>query len=258
MEITLTKLIPLLIYPLGLVFLSLLIALLWLWRRRETGGVILVALSLLVILISSNGYTASWLYRSLESRYPPVPIEDVHTADAIVVLGGGLGAPLPPRLHADLNGASDRYLHGTRLYKAGKAPVLILSGGHVFDQEGVKGESNHAAELLMEWGVPESAIVIEDKSRNTLQNAQFTREILVNEGWENVILVTSAAHMPRSVDAFNRAGVEVFPAATDYVVVEAYRPEILSWIPNVDAMRGTTLALKEYIGALWYKLRTDK
>lgn len=252
MEIILSKLIPLFVYPLGLILIILLVTLVWLLRRRQTGGAILVATAVVLSLVAGNASIATWLYRNLESQYPPIRIENVPNADVIVVLGGGLGIPLPPRIYADLNSASDRLLHAARLYRAGKAQHVILSGGNVFPEKGLEAESFYAARLLMEWGVPENAIVTESKSKNTLQNAAFTQSILANRGWESVLLITSAAHMPRAVAAFDRAGVPVFPVAVDYVAVDLDRPELLNWVPDVDAMHTTTLALKEYLGRLWY------
>ncbi len=255
MQVLLSKLIPMFIYPLGLVSIILLVTLLWLLRRRQTGPALLVSAASIIILVAGNGAVAAWVYRGLESQYPPVAVEDLPSADVIVVLGGGLGIPLPPRIYADLNSASDRLLHASRLYRAGRARHVIVSGGNVFPQEGLAGESVYAAQLLTEWGVPEQAIIIEKESRNTVENAALTKRILKQRSWDSVLLVTSAAHMPRAVQAFERAGVPVFPAAIDYVAVNADRPEILDWVPNVGSMYIITLALKEYLGRLWYQVR---
>ena len=255
MEIILSKLIPLFVYPLGLILIILLITLVWLIRQRQKGGAILVAMAVILILVTGNSSVASWLYGNLESQYSPTKVEDTPDADVIVVLGAGLGLPFPPRIYADLHGSADRLLHASRLYRAGKAPHVIVSGGNLFTQEGFEGESFYAAQLLMEWGVPENAIVIEAESKNTLQNAEFTQTILAERKWEEVLLVTSAAHMPRAVEAFDRVGVAVHPIPVDFIDVEEYQPELLNWIPQVDALGTTTLALKEYLGRLWYRVR---
>ncbi|HSH41759.1 MAG TPA: ElyC/SanA/YdcF family protein, partial [Arenicellales bacterium] len=74
-------------------------------------------------------------------------------------------------------------------------------------------------------------------------------------GWRRVLLVTSATHMRRAVLAFRHAGVEVTPVPTDFIAVDANAPEALSWIPSVEALMGTTHALREYLGRLWYRVR---
>jgi uncharacterized SAM-binding protein YcdF (DUF218 family) len=255
MEIFLSKFIPLFIYPVGLMSCVLLAAALLLIGGRARAARSLVIAAVAIIFAAGNSWTAHTLIRSLEGGYPAEPVEAIPEADVIVVLGGGLGLPHPPRLYPRLSSGSDRLLHALRLYRAGKAPHILLTGGNVFPQPGLESESWYARELLGLWGVPESAVTIETDSRNTIQNAQYSSRILAERGWKNAILVTSATHMHRSVLAFRSAGIEVVPAPTDFIAVDANTPEVLNWIPSVGALSGTTHALHEHIGRLWYRLR---
>jgi len=255
MEIVLSKLIPLFVYPAGLLACLLLLASVLLLLRRPRVGRGLVIAALLVLFVAGNDWTAYTLIRSLENDYRPAPMASIPEADVIVVLGGGLDLPHPPRRHARLGSGSDRLLHALRLYRAGKAPHILLTGGNVFPQPGLRSESWYARELLALWGVPQSAVTMETASRNTIENAENSRRILEKQGWEDVLLVTSATHMRRSVLAFRHAGLEVTPAPTDYLAVDANAPEILGWVPSAGALMGTTHALHEYLGRVWYRLR---
>lgn len=254
MEIFLSKFIPLFLYPVGLAFSLLVLVFLLMFTRRLRAAWLLVLFIVLLVFVAGNNRTAYALIRSLESEYPPMSVEDTPNADVIVVLGGGLGLPHPPRLYPDLNNSSDRLLHALRLYRAGKASHILLTGGNVFPEPGLESESYYARGVLELWGVPESAVVMETKSRNTLQNAQFTARILAQNHWGKVLLITSASHMHRAVMAFHAVGVAVIPVPVDYLAVKTSAPAALGWVPNVDALAGTTYALHEYLGRLWYRL----
>jgi len=255
MEIFLAKFIALFVYPFGLLLcLVLATAVLLLFGRRRAAGLTLAA-AVLLMSVGGNGYVAHQLVRSLENDFPPLEVDDVPRSDVIVVLGGGIGLPHPPRVYPDLGSGADRLLEGFRLYRAGKADHILLTGGNVFPQPGLRGEAFYARELLELWGVPPDAMVTETKSRNTLQNAQYSTAILDRNGWDKVLLVTSATHMSRAVLAFRRAGMEVVPVPTDFTAVDADSPEVFSWIPSVGALWATTQAVHEYVGRAYYWLR---
>lgn len=101
---------------------------------------------------------------------------------------------------------------------------------------------------MADLGVPVSAMVLEPASRNTIENARFTADLLQDRGITRVLLVTSALHMPRSVALFEQQGLEIIPAATDHEV----RPEPAwrLWLPNTNALDGSSRAIKEWIGKL--------
>ncbi|MDZ7842525.1 MAG: YdcF family protein [Gammaproteobacteria bacterium] len=255
MEIFLSKLIPLFIYPVGVVSCALLAAALLLVAGRLRLARVLVIGAALLLFGAGNGWTAFTLVQSLENDYPAKSLDAVPEVDVIIVLGGGLGLPHPPRPHTHLGSGADRLLYALQLHRAGKAPRILLTGGNVFPQPGLQSEAYYARELLGQWGVPESAIIMETESRNTIENAEHSARIIAERGWNEVLLVTSATHMHRAVLAFRHAGVAVTPAPTDFLAVQSNRPAVLSWIPNAGALSGTTHALHEYIGRLWYRLR---
>jgi uncharacterized SAM-binding protein YcdF (DUF218 family) len=119
------------------------------------------------------------------------------------------------------------------------------------------------ADILVNLGVPNSAILQDSKSLNTYQNAVNVRQIMQERGIRRVLLVTSAMHMPRSLRIFQRQGIEAIPAPTDFLITQQEINEpssspqatLLNLVPDADQLQNTTRALKEYIGTVVYHLR---
>ena len=251
-SVLLIKVISALSYPLGLFFVLVLLR--WIARGfglRSMGG-FFGLLAAIVVVISSNPLFAERLASSLEDQYPQQELSAIIKHDAILVLGGGLRLPLPPARHTQIGSASDRYWYAVRLFKAGKADKIILTGGNVFDQPGFQGESFYAAELLQEWGVPKDAIVIETQSRTTEENQRLTADYLRTRNIQSVLLVTSALHMPRAYRVFRKLPAAITPATADVLIRSQFRPAVFDWIPSVSAMHLSTVALHEYYG-MWFE-----
>ncbi len=258
--IFLSKLLPLFLYPLGLACLLLVVALVLLWKRSAWGP-LPVALALVILLLGSNGWLSNFLVRSLE--WQNLPAAEIPTAEAIVVLGGGIKSPDAPRPMVDVSEQGDRVLYAAKLYRDNKAPLIIVTGGRIKWRGGGQPESANMAQLLEMIGVPPSAILQEPDSLNTYQNAVNVRPILQERGIKRVLLVTSALHMPRSLLIFKRQGIEAIPAPTDFLVSEQDLREptsstegmILNILPDTGRLHKTTKAIKEYIGTAVYRLR---
>ncbi|NWN91775.1 YdcF family protein [Marinobacter adhaerens] len=183
----------------------------------------------------------------LENQNPPVNVEAMPNAEAIVVLGGGTSPLQYGQEYPNLGPASDREWHGVRLFKAGKAPLIVLSGG--FDPAYSASSSAEAMRrFMLALGVQDAALLLEPQSRNTTQNAQYTANLLGKRGIKDILLVTSALHMPRSIALFEAQGFEVTPAATDHEVRPL--PGWRLWMPNTNALDGSSRALKEIVGRL--------
>ncbi|CDN09960.1 Putative membrane protein [Richelia intracellularis] len=188
---------------------------------------------------------------------------ELPTADAIVVLGGATKSAFRPRPGVDLAEQGDRVIYAAQLYRQQKAPVIILSGGRIDWGGGGTPESTDMAMILTSLGIPKKAIIEEPDSLNTYQNAVNTRKIVVEKGIKRVLLITSAMHMPRSLLIFKKQGMDVIPAPTDFLVSEGEMQElgatpkaaILNLIPNTSNLHEFTLAQKEYLGMLIYRLR---
>ena len=193
--------------------------------------------------------TVDVLRYSLEREYPVVAAEDSPGADAIVVLGGGIGANTNAYPYAEMYAACDRVWHAARLYKAGKAPVVIPSGAE---------EDVSSVALLLDLGVPRRAILTEPKARNTEENARFVEKTVLcawqarrARGRPRVLLVTSAWHMRRSLLLFRKyaPALDVVPAATDYESTVGRRPlRFTDFIPSADTLAVNAYAFREVVG----------
>lgn len=259
MFLYLSKLLPLFFYPLGLACVLMVVALVTLGKRpRWAAGAI--TLALIVLLGASNGWVSSWLVRSLEAQIPPTVVP---TAEAIVVLGGATKPALPPRPGVDLSEQGDRIFYAAQLYKQQKAPLIIVSGGRIDWTRRGTPESTDMANILSQIGVPASVIIQEPDSLNTYENAVNVRKILNERGIDQVLLVTSAMHMPRSLSIFKRQGIAAIPAPTDFLVSNnqlqslssSPQATLLNLMPDSDRLEHFTRALKEYVGLVVYRLR---
>jgi uncharacterized SAM-binding protein YcdF (DUF218 family) len=238
--------------PLSVVFLLALLALIFLRYNERRTAVGFLTLALVVLAVSSMPFVAGMLYRNIESHYPPVPLADVPVGGCVIVLGGAVGAAMPPRVTHDFGEAIDRVYLTAKLYRAGKAPIVIVTGGNQPWSESETAEADLIRDVLMEWGVPKDAIFLEGSSRNTRENALYSKNIINAISCESPLLVTSAAHMPRAVAAFSSVGVTVTPVSTDVRVVDQSMPSIMDFIPNAGALAMTSEAIREWIGQKVY------
>jgi uncharacterized SAM-binding protein YcdF (DUF218 family) len=255
MYVYLSKILPIFVMPLSVVLLLLLVALLFLrhGRRKTMGGFLVLALALL--WTASTPLVAKLLYGSIESQYPPQPLDRVPAGGCVIVLGGVVGAPIPPRVDIELNEAVDRVYKTAELYLAGKAPYVIVTGGNQPWTKSGTAEAELIRDLLMRWGVPEDVIFLEGSSRNTRENALYSRNIINSINCEQPLLVTSAAHMPRALAAFDSAGVRVTPVTTDVRVVDNGLPPMADFLPDARALAMTSDAIREWVGQKVYSMK---
>lgn len=255
MFLYLSKLLPLLIYPPGSTIILLLVAAVLRKRRRVwASAVVSVAIASLYLL--STGLVADALQGSLESRYPAIDIDTLPKSDAIVVLGGYLRPAAGGRRYTEFMEAADRLWMGSMLYRAGKAPLVLLTGGNI-DFLGNRGtpEAVAAKQVLEAWGVPDAAILVESQSQNTHENAAFSKPVLAAKGARQLLLVTSAYHMPRAMAIFRREGLQVTPVPTDYQTGWGEADWLFQLVPDADALAHSKGAIREWIGLTVYRLR---
>ena len=237
-----------------------------LWRNWRKAGFGLLIGAVTWLWLWSTPMMYRWLGGALESEWPVVKAEDTPQADAIVLLGGGMGSNTNVYPYAEMWNGADRVWHAARLYKAGKAPVVIPTGA---------GERESSVPLLLDLGVPESAVVVEGEARNTEENAKFVEKILATKDTKNaksedaggsdsarvkkrVLLVTSAWHMRRSVLMYRKyaPSLEIIPAAADYeATVNTSHPFCFKDIwPDTNALFANSYIFKEYLGYWGYRL----
>lgn len=248
-----SKLLSLLAYPLTQVFLLQLGGLLALCIGRRRTGVSLVAASVGWLYLASTCWLGDRLMTSLEQRYPPVAVSALPEADVILLLGGGVHSKKSEDVLGNLNRWSDRLLFAAGLYHAGKAPVILISGG---GPEGRATEAAMTGEILRVMQVPESAMLLEQTSRNTYDNAVFSEPMLTERGWDRILLVTSAFHMRRAVALFEARGVTVIPAPTDHHISDMLEERYwLDRLPSLSGLIVTHYAIHEFVGYLVYRWR---
>jgi uncharacterized SAM-binding protein YcdF (DUF218 family) len=128
-----------------------------------------------------------------------------NAVDAVVVLGA------PPLTRGVPGPALERRLdHGVAIFRANKAAFLVLSGGSVGPPP---AEAEIMRTLAIAHGIPADRIVVEDRAKNTFENALYSGLIMRRRGWQGVIVVTDAFHMPRTLFVFRRLGLRVTGSA---------------------------------------------
>ncbi|UNK49952.1 YdcF family protein [Lysobacter sp. S4-A87] len=255
MSQTLQKLVVGLTYPpaLSLCLMAIAAGLLFLRHRR-------IAATLLAVAIAWSGLwsvpmASDWLRGKLEARYPPVDEATLPSADAIVVLGGGMryGWLDRPEVRAeDLE--NSRLAAGARAWLARRAPIVILSGGGENGGTGSHGsEARMMATAITRLGVPTSALLLEERSRNTRDNAQFTAQIAQARGAHRILLVTSSLHMPRAIEQFRGEGIDAIAVAVPERARRISWKE--RWFPSRSALWRSGRAFKEFGGLLMIRIQ---
>jgi uncharacterized SAM-binding protein YcdF (DUF218 family) len=245
----LSKLLDLLLAP--LTWALLLLAAAALLRRRPRLPWALAGLAVAVLLAFSSGAVAEGLMRLVE-RSAVRTIRPEVTYDAVIVLGGLVDDDATRASgETQLTGAAERLLAGWRLLVDGRADHLVYSCGVIEPQPGDVPESVRAVELLTAWGVDPARLLVEDRSRNTRENAVESVRLVRQRGWTRVLLVTSAAHMARAVGCFRALGLEPDTLPVDWRGGDGRRT---GWLPRARALDQSTDALRELAGRLVYRV----
>ncbi|WP_340106946.1 YdcF family protein [Rhodohalobacter sp. 8-1] len=205
-----------------------------------------------LFLVVTTPFVPIKLLDSLERQYEPIYADQLSDRDAsyhIVVLGQGHG--YDDRLPANSllsSGALGRLAEGIRLHRQLSSSTLILSG---FSSSGRKPQAEMLRDAALLLGVDKESTRMQTEPGNTLEEAMVYAERFSGE--EKVILVTSAAHMPRSVMLFERAGIEVIPSPTNYRLKGSWR-NVWFGMPSMDNIEKLRSAIYEYAAILKYKI----
>ena len=258
----LNKIIGAFLNPLGIGLSLVLLAIVLAQLKRRRLSCLCGLLSIVWLWFWSTGSAGRLIGLSLEHEFPPQLAEQMPQADAIVVLGGGVGLNTNACLYAKLFPSADRAWHGARLYKAGKASRVFVT-------------CEADALFMADLGVPRTAITVNDKARNTEEEARViagamkqvkVRGVIerseIAEGLREqrkvkVLLVTSAWHMRRAKLMYEKyaKGVEVIPAATDYVNLTMFdKPlEFKDFVPDPVMIGQNAYMFKEWLAYYGYK-----
>jgi uncharacterized SAM-binding protein YcdF (DUF218 family) len=240
--------------PLGSSLAGLVLALITRKFGHRKIALTLTVFSIFWLWLWSTPVWSDFIRGRLEAGWPYQKPSAYPKADAIVVLGGGVrsnsGKTLPPY---DLNRASDRELFAAQLFRTGKAPLIILSGGADPVRQGAITASGMKI-FLINLGIPAAKIVADASSRNTVENMEEVVLLLKKLNGKSILLVTSALHMQRAYWLFSRTGLTVIPAPTDFEVIPSSF-NLSRLVPDAESLENSTRAARELTGLLYYRIR---
>lgn len=226
----------------------------WLRLRLERRLRWCPAAGLLVLYIFSIDPVSNALWRALEAP-PLTTMKPDVTYDVAIILGGMLddramatyGKPY-------YNDNVDRLIAARELLVTGRAARALLSGGDGNLTQNGLDEARVLARQLQDWGIDPARLIIEDRSRNTRENAIESAAILKREGWTRALLVTSAFHMPRSLGCFRAVGLDVDTLSVDLRSDTAPKT-VADLLPRTKSLHTSAAALREWAGRLIYRVR---
>ena len=219
-------------------------------RRRPGLAMSLILLSTIALYALSTPWVGGLMLKTLEiSR--PISADAISTADAIIILGGGrrIGAI---EYGADtLNGISlERLRYGAYLHRASRLPILVTGGK---SGAGTLAEGRIMQDVLRkEYGI--ATRWVEDAALTTWDNARLSAQQLKPSQMQRVLLVTHAWHLRRATPLFEAHGLSVIPAGIQFSSTRL--DSILDVLPTTGGLRDSTFALHEWLGIVWYKLRS--
>jgi len=238
--------------PVSLVALLLLLGLLLMWLKRRRLAATAFTLGTLILVLCSFTTLPYLLLDPLESRFLR-PAEPAHI-DGIVVLGGGMDTEVNTARNSwELNRSGDRFVEALRLAQRHPEAKILIAGGGSALASGQVSEAEAGARFFRDFGIAPERLVLEDKSRNTEENAVNAKAIGQPKAGETWLLVTSAFHMPRSVGLFRRAGFPVIPWPTDYLAT-GNEGVGLTFDQMAENLAISNIALREWIGLFGYYL----
>lgn len=248
----LAKLFWFLFSPLSLVILLLVAGLLVGATRQKRLGRWLTGIATVLLVLFTTTNLGLLLVRPLEARFPR-PAEPA-VVDGIVVLGGGMNSSLNGLNGGwELNRAGDRFVEALRLAQRHPEARILVTGGITVLSDAPETEAEAAVRFFTDLGISRDQLLVEDRARNTEENARFSRELASPVAGETWLLVTSAAHMPRSVGLFRKAGFDALPWPADYFTAADVLPALAlgSGTENLDILNAT---LREWAGLTAYHL----
>ena len=213
---------------------------------------LLVKVAALMLFLYCWAPASMLIVRAVQSPYSRQPPTDKQ-AGAIVVLAGAVHDPFPP-LPLPLLGDStyERCRYAAWLYHEWHSLPLVLSGGSLHSDQ-LWSYADVMRDFLLRYGVPESQLIIENRSRSTDENARYTVEILRQKAIRKIVLVTDAVHMRRAQKTFEKLGLTVIPAPCGFRPVYEFGWE--DALPSWQAIRWNEDVLHEGVGLFWYWLR---
>jgi uncharacterized SAM-binding protein YcdF (DUF218 family) len=242
-----------LVEPIGLIWLAMLLLTVLLWRKRQRGFAVAAGALAAAIYVIGATDVPGILLRSLERPYAGVNYATLPTADAVLLLGGAVGPSRNEVGGLHLNEAGDRVIMALEMIRLGKASVLVCSGGKVK----MDGREVHEADLLkraIEERVSIPEIISLGACSDTHDEAVHTLELAHSRGWQRLLLVSSASHLPRAVATFRTLGLTVIPVPCDFrTTLSTAQPTFSTFVPGHGGFEMMSVWMHETIG--WWEYR---
>ena len=251
MFFVLSKTIGIMLLPTNLLIgLGLVGAILPVTRFAGLGRKLLIA-SFALLAICAFSPLGNLVLYPLEQRFPPWDASR-GAPDGIVVLGGPIDADLSAaHAVAVVSGAADRVIAAAALARRYPNARIVYTGGSANLISNDAKEADYASSLFESLGISKERLVMERRSRNTQENAEFSKALAAPKTGERWLLVTSAYHMPRSVGLFRKAGFAVEPYPVDWRLRGAI--DLLTFsIVATEGLGRVDTGVREWIGLVAY------
>ena len=213
----------------------------------------LAATTLILLALAAFSPLGNLLLYPLESRFPPWD-PSRGAPDGIIVLGGSVDTDLSAAHRTPVvSHAADRLLAPAELARRYPNARIVFTGGSANLVENGAREADYSAPILENEGIPRERLILERDSRNTYENAIFTKRLVTPKPGERWLLVTSAYHVPRSMGIFRKAGFDVEAYPVDWRM--GGRDDLFTFTNvGADGLGRTDVAAREWIGLLAYRL----
>lgn len=224
------------------------------WRRRWR-AVAVPALAWLILTALTCTPLASLLIASLENTHPRVSLSDLPATDVIVCLGGGAEPSPSEPSGVHLKSAADRLTTAMALLAQQKAPLLVLGGGGYADKQGGRlSEADRVADMLRSLTNTTQPILSLGICADTRDEAVKVAALAQEKGWKQILLVTSASHMPRAAGTFQKAGLSIVAVPCNYLST-VNRVGALHWfhLPHPEGLSVFEAWLHEMLGTWFYR-----
>ena len=243
--IYINKILPIIISPLGLIIILLFFGV---FRKRMLPSLI----GLIILIILSLPIVSGQLIKLLEQNYRPTTPNETARADTVIVLSGMVTlSEKNDGIHYEFSEAVDRIFAGINLLKIGKAQKIILTRGKLPWSVG-DPEGEFLAEFIQSLGINPNRILLSEIVQNTNDEAKAISRMLPKNS--EVILVTSAFHMPRAVKVFQNQNLKVIPYAVDFRS-SVKEINIIDFLPQASAFKDSNFYFREIIGRAYYSMR---
>ena len=243
--IYINKILPIIVSPLGLIIILLFFGV---FRKRMLPSMI----ALIILIILSLPIVSGQLIKLLEQNYRPTTPNETARADTVIVLSGMVTLiEKNDGIHYEFSEAVDRIFAGINLLKIGKAQKIILTRGKLPWSVG-DPEGEFLAEFIQSQGINPNRILLSEIVQNTNDEAKAISRMLPKNS--EVILVTSAFHMPRAVKVFQNQNLKVIPYAVDFRS-SVKEINIIDFLPQASAFKDSNFYFREIIGRAYYSIR---